>query len=146
MTPLIEVSESVLKTLNPEIYTRREGLENLLKRNSILKLTPLENTAVSTTYKEMHELLRVYELGGWKWCDGDLPTEKLFDGYRYDHTCFEAGINIGLKKRKERFAYGHKTYFIEHDYKIISPQEFYDKQKITPKMLNEINKYFEERK
>jgi len=36
-----------------------------------------------------------------------------------------------------------KTFYLGQNWKVISPREFYDKQRITRKMLQEINEWFD---
>ena len=132
-----------------EIHTSESGLTQLLQRNSdgkpIVKLTPLEKTAVNTPTQEVYnELMRTYELGGWKWRGGgDLPTQ--YDGwndYKKD-TCVDAGY-YDEKSNKEGFKFAKRKWYQSENWKIISPQDFYDIQNITPEMLQEINIWFDE--
>lgn len=144
MVPLIEVSEDVLKTFNPRDYTRRADLETILKKDKkgkpILNLIPSEKTAVHIpTQENYNELMRIYECGGWRWHIGF----NFWEVHKKE-TCVSAGISYNNPKGE--FEYWGKRFYLRENWKIISPQEFYEKQKITPKMLNEINKYFEGRK
>ncbi len=107
-----------------------------------IKLNPLEKTAVNTqTQKEYNELMQVYEIGGWKWRTGYLPTElELWKTYK-EKTCIGGGI--GTFANKGRFGYCDEEFYKKESWKILSSKEFYKKQKITPEMIKEINKYFE---
>ncbi len=110
-------------------------LKYFREEKPILKLTPLEKTAVhSQTQEECDELMRVYEIGGWKWADGGLPTKN---SSWIEEICFDA---------KENFTYSDKDFYLKSNYKVISTQEFYNIQKITPERIKEMNKYFEKRK
>ncbi len=123
-----------------------KGLTQILQRDSngkpVLKLKPIEKTAVhTTTQKEYWDLMGVYECGGWKWSDGDLPTQNNHWNYE-EETCVEAGVNYS--SRRGKFGYSDRKFYIGENWKIISTQGFYDTQKITPGMLNEINVWFDE--
>ena len=101
-----------------------------------LDLTPIEKTAVNTPTQEDYDgLMRVYECGGWRWVGGDLPT-------KYDR--WEMGEERTSIDAENGFAYDSKEFYQENGWNVISPQEFYQTQKVTPEMLNEINIWFDE--
>jgi len=81
--------------------------------------------------------MRVYEIGGWKWTGDDLPTNEfgspIWKGYKAK-TCVDA---------EDEFGYCDKKYFFKRKWKIISAQEFYKIQNITPEQIKEINDYFD---
>lgn len=121
------------------------NLTQILQRDEkgkpILKLTPLEKTAVHTpTKKSYDELMEVYECGGGIWRSGNLPTESdCFRGERKE-TCVDAGVdyqNEGIYNNG-KFGYSSRKFYQGKNWKIISPQKFYEIQKITPEMLNEM--------
>lgn len=103
----------------------------------IIELRSLENTAVDTSnLGDFRILMRVYECGGWKWRNGDLPTEFNF---RKDYTkwpCVGA-FNHYFRSTRHNFE-------INKGFSILSSQEFYDIQKVTPEHIEEINRYFRE--
>ena len=131
--------------------SRKESKEtkNKLERNAdgrpILHLTPLEKTAVNApTREDYNTLMRVYECSGWKWHDGKNPSEiNRWEIYGSDF-CAGVGVHWGTNKVKV-FGWGDKENYISLDGKIISIEEFYKIQKITPEMIKEVNKYFEKR-
>ena len=141
---LIELAN---KTYNPNLampdlekITKKQT--NQLKRDEngrpIIKLTPLEETAVNTPTQESYNtLMQVYECGGWKWVNGDLPTSgNLFWKSNKEKTCVRG---------ENEFAYGTKDNYKE-SWEILPTQEFYNKQNITDDMIKEINEYFESKK
>ena len=111
-----------------------------------LELTPLKKTAVNTqTQEEYNELLRVYEIGGWRGGGGALPTSCLGHWQKYKKvTCFIAGVD--RLERKVKFGYGDKSFYLKKNWDVISEREFCKTQKITPEILKKINEYFGERK
>ena len=99
-----------------------------------IKLTPLEKTAVEAlTQKEWDTLMQVYECGGWKWYNKSLPTTLNKWELDKEETCVIA---------EDEFGYRDRNSFLEMGCKVISPNNFYDKQKITRDKLNEIKNYF----
>lgn len=113
----------------------------LEKNMPLMELTPLEETWVNTPTREYYnELMRIYEIGGWKGGYGHLPTIKLkgidFMKEYKEKTCIEA---------KDRPHYCNIDYAINKNYRVISKQEFYEIQKITPEMLKEINSFYKNR-
>ena len=101
-----------------------------------LKLTPLERTAVHTPTQEGYKtLMQIYELGGWKWNNGSLPTKfnYWFEKHR-EKTCVKVGSSFG---------FADKEFYKGQKWKIISTNKFYKKQGITSEKLEKINKYFE---
>ncbi len=111
-----------------------------------LELIPLKKTAVHTlTQEESDELMRIYEIGGWRGCSGNLPTEFNYFNKHNKETCFTAGMDYRFEQ-KGKFGYGNKDFYLEKNWNVISRQEFYDLQKITSEMIKEINEYFKKRK
>ena len=75
------LKDLVARTRNPDLDVDKsiqEQKEKARKRKNLVKkinLKPLEHTMVHTsTLKDYKTLMRVYELGGWKWIDGMSPT------------------------------------------------------------------------
>lgn len=121
----------------------KQILETDENRKPILELKPIEKTAVNTpTQEEYWDMMRVYECGDWKWASGTLPTEK--NDLKKDLTkiCVDAGID-SVTGNLKRFGYAFKIDYLRICYNIISPREFYYEQGITPKMLKEINDWFD---
>ena len=126
-----------------------KGLTQILQRDSNgkprLKLKPIEKTVVHTpTQKDYWDLIRIYECGGWKWGSEELPTQNNHWNYE-EETCVDAGVDYpsGIYD-KGMFGFADRKFYIGENWKIISTQGFYDTQKITPGMLNEINVWFDE--
>ena len=140
-----------LELPNLEEITEKTSLKtNKLERDAqgkpIIKLTPLERTAVNTQTQEAYDtLMQVYECGGWRWYRGSsLTSGDHWKGYK-EKICMDAGYNFH-NNQEGLICYGPTRDFNEKGKEIISPQEFYNKQNITPEMINEINKYFENEK
>ena len=116
-------------------YKRTDGRKLDEMRKPEIKLNPLEKIVVNPSTEEEHnELMRVYECGGW-------GAELM--GLLATYTC--GWKNYGEKtcsKAQDKFSSDSIDWFSSQNYKIISPQEFYDKQKITQEQIKEINKYF----
>jgi len=113
----------------------------------IVVLIETDNTVVcKLTQSTYDELMRVCECGGWLWDEGQLPTQ--YNGW--EHAGEETGITVGVIKDIDRTdSKGILRHNIRgqwqtnYDASIITLQEFYDAQGITPKMLAQVNEYFE---
>ena len=142
---------------NPEVPKPRKdkpisnsGLTQILERDKDgkpkLDLTPIEKTVVNTpTQEDYWDLMRVYELTGWKWGAGGLPTQKSFwDDYK-ENTCIEAGVDYPSGVYNEgKFGYFGTAFYQDlPGWNVITTQEFYQRQNITPEMLNEVNVWFD---
>jgi len=120
---------------------------NKLERNAegrpIIELTYLERTAVhAPTQEDYRTLMRVYESGNWMWGDGKLPTSNDYWETYKGESCIDVGKSY-LNNDIERFCFGSKGSYEGNECTIISTQEFYDGQKITLEMIEEINEYFD---
>lgn len=121
--------------LNPNIRPKENKLERDAEGKPIIELTPLEKIAVNApTQGEYNTLMQVYECGGWKWSMGTLPTFNDFWNKFETETCFRIA---------DAFSYWDKDWYLKEGFKIILPQEFYDRQEMTPEMIREVNEYFE---
>jgi len=123
----------------PDTMTQRtlkkSKLERDLERKPKITLKQLKKTAVNTlTQEEYTILMRVYECGKWRWSSGGLPTHSNNWNIYKKEICMEI---------KNGFGYSNEEYLRKEGYEIISTQKFYDKQKITPENIAEINNYFE---
>ncbi len=130
------------------IMRKISQLKQILKTDGngrpVLKLKPLKNIAVNTPTKEEYsELMRVYECGGWRWADGSSPTESDDWTRGYAKYAEEMCISVPHLGFDLEFGYADKETYYRIGYKAISPQEFYDKENITPEMLKEINDCFD---
>jgi len=128
------------------------GLTKILQRDEngkpVLKLEPIEKTAVhvpTQSQSEYRNLMRAYECGGWKWSGGVLPTQINALKLHREETCIGAGVHYssGIYNGGE-FEYCNREFYQQRNWKIISTQDFYDVQKITPEILKEINIWFDE--
>lgn len=100
-----------------------------------IKLKPLEKTVVNTpTQKKYNTLMQVFECGGLVWANEDLPTQNNYWDHYREKTCIDA---------ENEFKRGRKEFYQEEGYKVISSQEFYGIQKITPKKIGKIEEWFE---
>ncbi len=125
-----------------------KGLTQILQRDSNgkpkLNLIPIKNTVVNTTtQKNYWDLIRIYECGGWKWVSEDLPTQNNHWNSYKEETCVDASVDYpsGIYK-KGTFGFANRGSYEKEN--LISTQGFYDTQKITPEILNEINVWFDE--
>lgn len=118
--------------------TEKSKLERDLEGKPRITLKSLKKTAVNTpTQEDYWNLMGIYECGGRKWYSGHLPTQNNYWGAYGEKTCISV---------KSRFGYSREGDYRRAGCKIISTQEFYDIQKITPDMLREIKNYFETKK
>ena len=130
-------------------FSSQKNLTQILQRDSEgkpkLDLTPIEKTTVYTpTQGDYWDLMRVYELGGWRWRGGKLPTEiNSWNNFK-EKTYIDAGVDYpsGVYNDGE-FGFANREFYLEKGLGIISSQEFYDKQRITSEMLQEINEWFD---
>jgi len=141
--------EFAKRHMNKEPPAKRpdKGLTQILERDEdgkpIIKLEPIENTVVNTrTQDDYWTLMRVYECGGFRWMDNGTPFHKNKWPDHNEKTCISAGAST-LGKTDSRFGYERESYCRDIGWNIISPSEFYKNQKVTKKMINEINKYFD---
>ena len=93
-----------------------ENLENILKKDEsgkpTINLTPLEKTTINTkTREEYDELMRVYEIGNWKWDDKYLATNLDCWEKHKEETCLGAGVNY-LTKNKNSFGFCTKNFYL----------------------------------
>ncbi len=104
----------------------------------ILNLTSLEKTAVKVpAQNDYWTLMRIYECGGWKGKYGELSAKNnLWTTYK-EETC------IGSENDCQ---FARAEYYAKIRWNVISLEEFYKIQKITPEMIKEINNYFEKNK
>ena len=119
--------------------TQKTPKKSKLERDSEGKpritLSPLEKTVVNTSTQEKYNILmQVYECGGWRWWDKDLPTWRNKWDDEKEKTCIEGECGFG---------YSSKKYYRMNRYKVISTKKFYKIQNITPENIEEINEWFE---
>jgi len=106
-------------------------------RKPRLELIPLEGTVVHTpTSKSYDELMRVCECGGWKWIDGNLPTE-IDQPWGYDYLPGEVCV-----RGENEIRYGRKSFYLGQNLGVITIQDFYERQGITPEMRRAVNGWF----
>lgn len=117
------------------MWVIKNKMENENKQPEII-LTPLEKTAIYTETREKYRtLMEVLECGDSKWDGGELPTKMNSSlMVSYEKLCID---------RINNFTYAKKDYFREKGYEIISTEEFYEKQKITPEQIDTVKRYFE---
>ena len=116
----------------------------------VVNLKPLEKTTVNVrTEEEYMTLVRFFELTGWKWDSGDLPTDTYsydWDNYEED-TCVDAGIDYSIDGRYNggRFSYDNMSYAEGNGWDILSLQEFFDRQGISSSLVDRVNSWFDSR-
>ncbi len=86
------------------------------------------------TQKDYFELIRMCELGGWRWGHSELPTEGNY------WNIFESKTVVSVKRDLD---YDDINYFNRINEGIIKLSEFYKIQKFTPKKVFEINYWFD---
>ncbi len=121
-----------------------------MARQLIPRLDPpleeLPRVAVHTpTFEEFRELMEVYEVGGFLWHSGDLPTRRLelFGPSSSRSLCVGAGIILGLGATNYSFGRLDRIDFEKRGFSIYTPEQFYEKQEISQKDVRQINDYFE---
>jgi hypothetical protein len=98
-----------------------------------IKLSPLEDKRVQVkTQKQYDTLMRIYELSGWVWIHGNLPTKSNHWPYYKDNTCIDA---------KDNFCYSEREYF-ETEKDVISFRRFCNIEFLNKEELKKINDYF----
>jgi len=125
-------------------YMGSNQINTILERNEnrrpILILKELEKTAIHTPTQNGYDtLMQIYECSDRKWIeDIILPTEfNAWKGYG-EKTCVQA---------YNKFQYGDIEEVNEYgNYKIITSKEFYEIQKITQEIIQEISQWFETNK
>jgi|SRR3989344_5378581 len=100
------------------------------------------NFAINTQRKKDYDaLMQVFECGDYKWNhENCLPTEfDNWDLYKEDYC-------VSILPRKGAIFYEERREVLAIDMRLISAYEFYETQKITSKMIKEINKWFDKNK
>ena len=105
------------------------------RKNLTLKLKSLEKTVVNTkTKSEYLKLMRVYETGEWNFkLGGEIPTKTNYWEKFKAQTCISV---------ENKFGFATREYYESSGEKIISLNEFYKKQRITPQKVKVIDRYF----
>jgi hypothetical protein len=146
------------KKKNIESSLEREGIKKLKWDEDgypTLELTPIRDTVVQVRNPTYYDImLQIYEVGDWRWHEGEIPTEK--DNHWEEHggsTFLEAGF-IAQGKEKIRFGYGsiekikeennNDNYGIKTE--IITPEEFCGMQGISAGDTDAIYGWFEKNK
>lgn len=114
-----------------------------------LILTPIGKTAIHVpTQEEYWTLMRVYEIGKWKWRDGKKPTSvNIWTGDEKE-TCISAvDYNLNGTIHKNSFGFSDRRCYSYIKWNIITPQDFYNFQnpRITLENIREINELFKGR-
>jgi hypothetical protein len=107
-----------------------------------LELKILENTAVHTpTQKEYDNLMQIYDAGNWQW---ELNTSIECNYFYRDNaeTCLTAGKSY-YKKIEKKIAVSPKEFYTKRNWKIISLEEFCTIEKITQKIIKQLNEYYD---
>ncbi|MEX0933005.1 MAG: hypothetical protein WDZ77_02825 [Candidatus Pacearchaeota archaeon] len=128
---------------------RYSNLARLLedRQGAGILLAPLGKTAVhiKESQSEYNSLMRVYEIGRWKWLMGENPTEKnIWEIYAH-----KTGIEAGMHRFEGRgvepgiFSFNDIDSFRKQSWNMISTDEFYEIQRINHIELKEINDFFE---
>jgi hypothetical protein len=126
-----------------------QDLEKTLKYDSDGKpqidLTPLINTAIHLpTKKDYDNILKIYESANWRWANGFIATNVP-----NWHTCKEDTIiRAGTDKNSNyiQFRIGNKEEYEKNNWNIITLQDFYVIQNITPNIIKKIDKWYDKNK
>ncbi|MBU2615518.1 MAG: hypothetical protein KKC19_00240 [Nanoarchaeota archaeon] len=78
---------------------------------------------------------------GWTWLSRRLSTQ-LVNFLGGEGACITAGVDYASKKQ-EIFGFKQRDFFIRRGYRIISPKEFYEIQKVTTEDRERVNDWFE---
>jgi len=82
-----------------------------------IHLNPLEGTAIHVpTQQEYDTLMKIYEIGGWRWMAGNIPTQWNNWTLLRERTCIGA---------HNPFCHGNIEDYKEQNERIIKPEEFY---------------------
>ena len=123
--------------------TKTNKLERNAEGRPVIELTSIEGTGVNArTQEDYWTLMRVYECGDWMWVGGKLPIYRNNWEKNKEEFCVDAGK---ATTKEGEFCYSSKDFYLGYGCDIISIQEFYDKQKVTSEIIDEINEYFDNR-
>jgi hypothetical protein len=86
------------------------------------------------TQKDYWDLMKIYECGIWEWCLGNSPTSNNTWSSFGEETCVDA---------EDRFVSRDRALSKANGLKVITLQEFYDAQGITPEILKKVKDYFD---
>lgn len=107
-----------------------------MKFKPIVNLKESESSVVNIeTKKDFYTLMKIYELGGWKWGGKDLPTSEFYWAQHEEKTI----VNI-----RKSLGYGTIDFF--KSYKVLSLEDFYKFQNITTEKIRRIENYFSPKK
>jgi hypothetical protein len=79
--------------------------------------------------------MKIYECGIWEWCLGNSPTSHNGWSSFGEETCVDA---------EDRFVSRDRALSKANGLKVITLQEFYDAQGITPEILKKVKDYFDD--
>ncbi|MCA9487373.1 MAG: ankyrin repeat domain-containing protein [Nanoarchaeota archaeon] len=105
-------------------------------------LTAMDNVAVNVyTQEEYDKLMQFYELAGWKWQDGTLPTssESFQQGFG-DSSSFYVNPN-DLK-----IDFQDVYHYVDLGYEVITLNEFFSRQGINQETQDAVYQWFEQNK
>ena len=118
----------------------RKNLPRDANGTLILRLILPPETVVHTPTQDAYDLLmRVCECARYSWRSGGCPTTSDNWSHYREETC--VSINFDGNPRRT-LSYERKERFQDYKEHILSPEEFYTAQKISPAMLEEITQYF----
>lgn len=131
--------EEITRVENELMQGKPQQEINIQGDKPIIQLEEIVNHVVHTPTKEDFDtLMRIYEAGGWTRWDNLFPTCKrsdVFSIYKKE-TCVNASNLFTNTSRNESAS---------EKLVIMTTQDFYHKQQITPEIISEINKYFKDK-
>src|SRR3989338_4751938 len=133
------LGNATLPTLSPP-KKERKSLPRDDDGTPLIHLILPPKTVVHTPTQEAYTLLmRVCECACYSWQSGGCPTTSDNWSHYREETC--VSINFDGNPRRT-LSYKRKERFQDYKEHILSPEEFYTAQKISPAMLEEITQYF----
>jgi hypothetical protein len=88
--------------------------------------------------------MKIYECGGWRWDDDELPTNYFIDDIDLVPYCVDIGISEG--ENSGIFEYNNAKKYLDNGYMHISVKRFCEIQEISSEKLREINSWFDKHK
>jgi hypothetical protein len=134
-----EIENTKKEETKPINHNLKKILQYDTNGKPVLKLISLEKTVIHTpTQKDYDTLMQIYETGNWWNCLlNEVSTDNNFLSDTKKDTCIKA---------EQSYSYDSKEYYEKIGLGIISTKQFYNIQKITPKMIQELNEWYDTNK
>jgi|GEM_PF-6090859 len=110
-----------------------------------LSLHTFSDKAILFSDREDYDLImKIYECGGWKWEDDELPTSYFLEDIDSAPCCVDMGVFEG--ENSGVFGYEHYKKYLERGYLLVSPKKFCELQGIDNAKIKEIERWFDKHK